>query len=316
MEYQKVKVIASQAISIYKYKNLRQKLLNCNANIYFNKQCLTHKVIPTYAKIRVPYTSPASVITQRKTSTIRIKDEIRFLYQKKEHLNKELYEAHLQASKDWGTIWNVLQNSINDSIRTQIDGKYKTIKQKIDKLTKQNTKNTNQEHTFFPRVINKTDIQFTPNEELVMQKGLKYNIHQKPKNWINTLAIEAETALTLLPPQHQDPMRYIVAQNIEHLYKEHDKRQMNNQYQHRNELKIIKGINKKLTDNGAIVTKSDKGNSLIILYLHDYDTKVRDFIDNNSFTIEPTDPTKKYQAEIRKNLNQCKQIVAENQKWK
>ena len=96
MEYQKVKVIASQARFIYQYKNLRLKLMNCNANIYFNKQCLVHKVTPTYAKIRVPYTSPASIVTQRKASTIRIKDEIRFLYQKKEHLNRDLYDAHLQ----------------------------------------------------------------------------------------------------------------------------------------------------------------------------------------------------------------------------
>ena len=83
MEHLKVKVNASQATSIYKYKNLRQKLLKCNANIHFNKQCLGQKVIPTYAKLRIPYTSPASITTQRKTQLIRIKDEIRFLHQKK-----------------------------------------------------------------------------------------------------------------------------------------------------------------------------------------------------------------------------------------
>ena len=106
-----------------------------------------------------------------------------------------------------------------------MEEKYKTMKRKIEKLIEQNTKNTNQKHTFYPRVINNTDIQFTPNEESIMQKGLKYNINQKPKNWINTLAIEAETALTLLPPQHQDPMRYLIAWNIENLYRKHDNKQ-------------------------------------------------------------------------------------------
>jgi hypothetical protein len=153
-----------------------------------------------------------------------------------------------------------------------MEEKYKTMKRKIEKLIEQNTKNTNQKHTFYPRVTNNTDIQFTPNEESIMQKGLKYNINQKPKNWINTLAIEAETALTLLPPQHQDPMRYLIARNIEYLYRKHDNKQSNNHSQHRNELRTIKEINKKLKDNGAIVTKSDKGNSMIILYLHEYDT--------------------------------------------
>ena len=55
---------------------------------------------------------------------------------------------------------------------------------------------------------------------------------------------------------------------------------------------------------------------MIILYLHDYDKKVQNFINNNNFDVEPIDPTKKYQAEIRKNINQCKQIIASNHKWR
>jgi hypothetical protein len=38
--------LAIQAIIIHKYRSLRTKLMKCNANIYFNKQCLNHKVIP------------------------------------------------------------------------------------------------------------------------------------------------------------------------------------------------------------------------------------------------------------------------------
>jgi hypothetical protein len=32
------------------------------ANIYFNKQCLNQKIIPNYAKLGIPYTSPAFLI--------------------------------------------------------------------------------------------------------------------------------------------------------------------------------------------------------------------------------------------------------------
>ena len=87
-------------------------------------------------------------------------------------------------------------------------------------------------------------------------------------------------------------MRYLIARNIENLYRKYDNKQSNKHSQHRNELRTIKGINKKLKDDGAIVTRSDKGNSMIILYLHDYDTKVQNFIDSNKFVIESTDPTK------------------------
>ena len=40
METIKFKFMASQARSIYHYKKLKIKVLKCNADIYFNKECL------------------------------------------------------------------------------------------------------------------------------------------------------------------------------------------------------------------------------------------------------------------------------------
>ena len=56
METTKFKFIASQARSIYHYhyKKLKIKVLKCNADIYFNKQCLAKKIVPNYANIKVP----------------------------------------------------------------------------------------------------------------------------------------------------------------------------------------------------------------------------------------------------------------------
>jgi len=51
------------------------------------------------------------------------------------------------------------------------------------------------------RVVNLTDIHFSASETTILEKGPKYNIHRKPKNWLQTLALEAETAITHLPPQ-------------------------------------------------------------------------------------------------------------------
>ena len=67
-----IKTLASQAHSVNLYKNLRTKVMKCCANIYFNRQCLNKKVIPKYANIKVPYTSPATNNTQNKVQTIRI----------------------------------------------------------------------------------------------------------------------------------------------------------------------------------------------------------------------------------------------------
>ena len=65
-----------------RYKNIRTKVVKCCSNIGFNRQVLTKKVVPKYANIKIPYTSPATNITHKKIQTIRLKfkDEINFLY--------------------------------------------------------------------------------------------------------------------------------------------------------------------------------------------------------------------------------------------
>jgi hypothetical protein len=47
-----------------------------------------------------------------------------------------------------------------------------------------------------------------------LNKGLKYNTWIQPKNWLTTLAMEAEIAVRLLPIQEQDSFRWRVAENI------------------------------------------------------------------------------------------------------
>jgi len=77
------KLLASQAQSINQYKNLRTKVAKCCANIYFNKQCLYNNVIPKYAQLKVPNTSPASQSTAQKARIMRIIEELKFLHRKK-----------------------------------------------------------------------------------------------------------------------------------------------------------------------------------------------------------------------------------------
>ena len=98
------KFVASQAKCIHLDKNLRAKVQRCCSNIYFNRQCLEQGVIPNYAQIKIPYTSPASMTTQKKIQISRVREEIRFLYKKKDGLNKSLYKTHLQAAMELGEI--------------------------------------------------------------------------------------------------------------------------------------------------------------------------------------------------------------------
>jgi hypothetical protein len=53
-------------------------------------KCLAKNLTPNYANIKIPVTSIAAHTTQKKVSSIRIKDEIRVLYMKKDKLNGQL----------------------------------------------------------------------------------------------------------------------------------------------------------------------------------------------------------------------------------
>jgi len=78
-------------------------------------------------------------------------------------------------------------------------------------------RNPNELVTFYPRVVNNTNIPFTRSKTTLLQKALKYNLHAKSKNWIQNLALEAETAISLLPTNEREVYRKLVADCIDTL---------------------------------------------------------------------------------------------------
>jgi len=50
-EMSHLKVMNASRGCIHKYENLKRKLYNSNANIYFNQQCLQKQLIPNYTRM-------------------------------------------------------------------------------------------------------------------------------------------------------------------------------------------------------------------------------------------------------------------------
>ena len=317
MEYTNIKIHASQSKTIYNYKSLKLKVLNCNANIYFNKQCLNNNFIPTYAKINIKNNSKAATITKEKAQKIRLKEEIKFLYKKKEHLNGTLYKSNLEAAHEWGNIWPLIQEHLNYRINIIMDKKYKTLNNKIKNLDKQQASQQTHQHNvkFHPRIVNLTNIPFTIEENKLLNKGLKYNLHHKKNNWIQQLALEADTAITYLPYFEQEYIRNLTAYNIDRLYKKYQDKDYN-QNNHLKEYRTLNNIKKKLQKGKATLLKADKGNTIVIWYREDYNNKIQEFIHNNNFITLPKDPTNRFQKEIRKIVNHCHNTIRKDDKWK
>jgi hypothetical protein len=99
-----------------------------------------------------------------------------------------------------------------------MQAKYKKLDMKISKLTQTQTKTPRHTQDFYPRMINDTNIPFTEQEMALLHKGLKYNLHTKRKNWLENLALEAETAISQLPTSDQDIYRKLIAERVSNLH--------------------------------------------------------------------------------------------------
>ena len=112
----------------------------------------------------------------------------------------KLTHLHLTLANTCGSWWPHIQHTIEEKLRKDISSKYKTIDKKLRNLKLAQKETPQTQHAFHPSLVNYTEILFTNSEMGLLQKGLKYNIHAKRENWIQILALEAETAVTQLPP--------------------------------------------------------------------------------------------------------------------
>ena len=69
-----------------------------------------------------------------------------------------------------------------------------------------------------------------------------------------------------------------------------------------------------------MITKADKGNSIVILYIYiyinNYNKKVSVFISNNNFHKTASDITNRLQRDIRSTINECQNIIPKEKNYK
>jgi hypothetical protein len=68
---------------------------------------------------------------------------------------------------------------------------------------------------FYKCTENLSNVTFTEAEMHLLNKGLKCNLHYKHKDWIKTLALESDSAISKLHETDQTYMRQLVANKIQ-----------------------------------------------------------------------------------------------------
>lgn len=109
-------------------------------------------------------------------------------------------------------------------------------------------------------------------------------------------------------------MRHLIAIHIQKLKKKYTTQNYNT-INAKQGLKIIKGLKDKINNNNLVITKAEKGYTVVIIHKNDYDSKIGEFMSNNEFTEKNIDPTKQYHKTIRNTVNKCSIIVPKDKKW-
>lgn len=72
--------------------------------------------------------------------------------------------------------------------------------------------------------------------------------------------------------------------------------------------KTLINIKNKLKQDNLVLTKADKGNTIVILPRNDYNNKISDILQNDIFQQLPADPTVTFQKEAKSTIENCKSI--------
>jgi hypothetical protein len=65
-----------------------------------------------------------------------------------------------------------------------------------------------------------------------------------------------------------------------------------------------------------MITRADKGNSIVTLPTQQYETKIQNFIHNNNFHTATTDPTNTFQNQIKQTIKESTSLIPKECRWK
>jgi len=284
--------LAEQAKKMYQFKNIKARLYKTNAAIWYNKTCKHKGLTPNYINITISGHNERSKKTQNIAIRHRLNQEIKFLYAKKQHLNEKLYGTHLECMAQWPTLWQLIQTAIDSKLHHEMEQHYTHLNRKLDhilhKQTKENTraKHIEGKHQFYTRIKNLTKLELTQEEKHLLNYGMNYSIERSPRTYAESLAAETERAIRLLDPNIQGTYRHLAAKKLKLILSTTNHKNT----QHKRQLYILKNLRDKLTKESAIITRADKGKTVVIINTTDYENKVHTFLTDNFQTLA-TDPT-------------------------
>jgi hypothetical protein len=85
-----------------------------------------------------------------KTTHMRIRDEIKFVYSKKQLLNHQIYHLHLLLADTWNNSWQYMLHAIESKLQNEAQNKYQNLDRNLNKLIQTQTNIPTTKTQFLP----------------------------------------------------------------------------------------------------------------------------------------------------------------------
>ncbi|CAK1596620.1 unnamed protein product [Parnassius mnemosyne] len=277
-------------------------------NVWFNQQCKQLHVIPNYIQIRSSTNSRAASIAISKAQNIWLNEECRRWFSNRDNLKIHLKVLYSELSYKLHNIeFDILDGKARELASMAVYEKYQIQSRKLQRLVSSSSRNRNNDihteyHQFYPRVKNLSDVQFPTDELTLLNKGLKYNLTPSvSQKSLETMAVDAEVAVVI--GRKDNIVKSLVANEIRAVPA----------FSHFNpEFPVFKSLKQRIRENDLIVTKADKGNTVVIMESSGYSQKVNDVIQGDDFELLESDPTKKFTSDIKLCIQQSSYVFPDH----
>ena len=301
--------VAEQARLYIKFTKLHRVAVQ---NVWFNQQCKRQNIIPNYINIRSNTFDRSARLAIRKAQSVWLDAESRRWFKIRDNLKLHIKILHTELVFHLHPVeFDLLDQKARDLASHTAHEKRLSQLRKINRLIQDQRGTTvvrhgrgerNNDHSvlgghsFYPRVQNLTNIEFSNNEMSFLENGLKYNVQPKITSpLVEEVAVDIEVAACL--SRKDNMVKSLLASEL---------KKIKHTPLGGSDLRTLKSIRTKVRDNDLVVTKADKGNTIVVLNRDSYNTKVNNVIQSSDFEVLNSDPTAKYNAAVKKAVGQCR----------
>ena len=234
----------------------------------------------------------------------------------------------------YGEVWHILKQNMLDKLSSFISNKYHKLNEKLQQLMdgqSNNTRNNNKkckirskhcepickpdtryQFQFHDPIKNLSHVQFNNNEMQVIQENYKSNFNVYKNNQImDTIIVESEDIIRNNNHINQEFIRHKISDVVQKQIQQ--KLDNNIVGKNRNVSKHnpveIKKIVEKIRDNNLTVNNADKGNIIVIEEKNQLQNKTKEFLNNPKFKKLKSDPTARYQNQIKNKLKSSDLLI-------